>query len=73
MKSGAVETCGTLHENGTGGTDHGRMVAYAGTHELGAVVVQALERAATVAALAVIKELVRDYRSGFESASSHPA
>ncbi|GAA3156612.1 hypothetical protein GCM10020255_037860 [Rhodococcus baikonurensis] len=40
-----------------GGTDHGRMVAYAGTHELGAVVVQALERAATVAALAVTKQL----------------
>ncbi len=40
-----------------GGTDHGRIVAYGGPSELGTVAVQALERAATVAALAITKQL----------------
>jgi purine catabolism regulator len=40
-----------------GGTDHGRIVAYARLGGLGSVTVQALERAATVAALAITKQL----------------
>jgi purine catabolism regulator len=40
-----------------GGTDHGRIVAYGRRGDLGAVAVQALERAATVAALAITKQL----------------
>ncbi len=40
-----------------GGTDHGFIVAYARTGGLGPVTVQALERAATVAALAITKQL----------------
>ncbi|WP_127784132.1 PucR family transcriptional regulator [Rhodococcus sp. X156] len=40
-----------------GGTDHGLIVAYAPAGGLGAVTVQALERAATVVALAVTKRL----------------
>jgi purine catabolism regulator len=40
-----------------GGTDHGRIVAYGRQAGLGTVTVQALERAATVAALAITKQL----------------
>lgn len=40
-----------------GGTDHGYIVAYARSGGLGPVTVQALERAATVAALAITKQL----------------
>lgn len=40
-----------------GGTDHGLIVAVAGGGRLGPVTMQALERAATVVALAVIKKL----------------
>ncbi len=40
-----------------GGTDHGRIIAYGVTHDLDAATVQALERAATVAALAITKQL----------------
>jgi PucR family transcriptional regulator, purine catabolism regulatory protein len=40
-----------------GGTDHGYIVAYARAGGLGPVTVQALERAATVAALAITKQL----------------
>ena len=40
-----------------GGTDHGYIVAYARTGGLGPATVQALERAATVAALAITKQL----------------
>lgn len=40
-----------------GGTDHGFIVAYGSKGGLGAVSVQALERAATVAALAITKQL----------------
>ncbi|BAH51044.1 PucR family transcriptional regulator [Rhodococcus opacus] len=40
-----------------GGTDHGVIVAFAGDGGLGPVAVQALERAATVVALAVTKQL----------------
>ena len=40
-----------------GGTDHGLIVAYARGGDLGPVTVQALERAATVVALAVTKRL----------------
>ncbi|WP_211261625.1 PucR family transcriptional regulator [Pseudonocardia acaciae] len=40
-----------------GGTDHGRVVAYGRHAELSPVTVQALERAATVAALAITKQL----------------
>ena len=40
-----------------GDTDHGRIVAYAAHRDPGPVAVQALERAATVAALAITKKL----------------
>ncbi len=40
-----------------GGTDHGRIVAYARRGDLGAITIQVLERAATVAALAITKQL----------------
>jgi purine catabolism regulator len=40
-----------------GGTDHGFIVAYSSKGGLGPVTVQALERAATVAALAITKQL----------------
>ncbi|TAM93646.1 MAG: PucR family transcriptional regulator [Jatrophihabitans sp.] len=40
-----------------GGTDHGLIVAYSGAPDLGAACLQALERAATVAALAITKQL----------------
>ncbi|MDP9093497.1 MAG: PucR family transcriptional regulator ligand-binding domain-containing protein [Actinomycetota bacterium] len=40
-----------------GGTDHGLMVAFAPEGGMGTVTVQALERAATVAALAITKQL----------------
>jgi PucR family transcriptional regulator, purine catabolism regulatory protein len=40
-----------------GGTDHGYIVAYARSGGLGPATVQALERAATVAALAITKQL----------------
>jgi PucR family transcriptional regulator, purine catabolism regulatory protein len=40
-----------------GDTDHGRIVAYAANRDHGPVAVQALERAATVAALAITKKL----------------
>lgn len=40
-----------------GGTDHGRIVAYGPRGGLGTVTFQALERAATVAALAITKQL----------------
>ena len=40
-----------------GDTDHGRIVAYRASGDLGGVAVQALERAATVAALAITKQL----------------
>jgi purine catabolism regulator len=40
-----------------GGADHGRIVAYGRQAGLGTVTVQALERAATVAALAITKQL----------------
>ena len=40
-----------------GGTDHGFIVAYGPKGGLGPVIVQALERAATVAALAITKQL----------------
>lgn len=40
-----------------GGTDHGLIVAYSDVGGLGPVTVQALERAATVAALAITKQL----------------
>ncbi|MGH8961790.1 MAG: PucR family transcriptional regulator [Jatrophihabitantaceae bacterium] len=40
-----------------GGTDHGRIVAYGRKSGLGTVTVHALERAATVAALAITKQL----------------
>lgn len=40
-----------------GGTDHGRIVAYRCDRDLGPITVHALERAATVAALAITKQL----------------
>ncbi|MEO8888898.1 MAG: helix-turn-helix domain-containing protein, partial [Jatrophihabitantaceae bacterium] len=40
-----------------GGTDHGRIVSYGRQAGLGTVTMQALERAATVAALAITKQL----------------
>ncbi len=40
-----------------GGTDHGRIVAYGVRGDVNSVTVQALERAATVAALAITKQL----------------
>jgi purine catabolism regulator len=42
---------------GAGGTDHGRILVYARAGRLGTATVQSLDRAATVAALAITKQL----------------